>query len=689
MRVYFANEDGNTITEYYHVVPVIPICPIVEMNSSDQSYTGTITVNDVPFVTLSQNAYESGVYTYSNEFKNLLYRFTSNTDKIHVVKAIVTVTNEDGTTTTLNATFTAYYKASLRSLFRILGDFNNYNKYHTVRNKIFDKANTTLVSLKQILARLEGNITYREYTRPTQYIQHILKLYKSPYKDNSIFSLSDKIFYIHKDTYISTTILAADILKDASIDTLVIDSVYRTNNCTVILNKIDNVTSSITVKPISTSVLNTSCILCINDTNTNIRMYIDIIFIQKFIPAIQAGNITVSFTQWESISIPFTDMYAASYGSNLTFVQVMNGSIKRGNVTVDNINKLVTFKGTGLTGEDTGFQYQLRAQDNYTSIGTVTCNVQRLSDIQAYFYSTTAAANAFMADNTPPSLSTIFNSWNRFSNGNKYYPSGTTPEGEATRWQMISENQFACTINSSYITGFISPKTYENYVHEVTLSSTNGDDDVIGVVLAFKRVGTVNHVLTVIRHPGGGWPPWDDQKQWALLYHKLDAENMTHFVIKAGPIANVVHNGAPGENVSGYGWDAQSPTRIYIQRSGDVFSAKCTQWKTTSPYLAGSQITFDLSTDSEMYNLFHGACQYGYMCESQNASSYSDVNFTGGLDQYTVTNLQTNKVYKYANNKWTASSDTPQSLYGYPRTVTNPKTGERFEIRQNSVVKLT
>lgn len=148
--------------------------------------------------------------------------------------------------------------------------------------------------------------------------------------------------------------------------------------------------------------------------------------------------------------------------------------------------------------------------------------------------------------------------------------------------------------------------------------------------------------------------------------------------------------GTPLSNVvaSTGGWSSRGKTRIYVQRKGNIFTCKCSPWGSTT-YADGSTITIDLTTDSQLSVFKDRACAYGYMCYSQNASSFSDVLFTGGLNEDIVIELQNGIVYRYSNNSWSQSvGESPQSVYGYPRTVINPLTNESFEINENTVTKL-
>lgn len=103
------------------------------------------------------------------------------------------------------------------------------------------------------------------------------------------------------------------------------------------------------------------------------------------------------------------------------------------------------------------------------------------------------------------SFKDIFDTWYRFShNTSGNYPADAS---ETTHWQYVEK--YDCvesTINSGTFIGFISDQMAGDYIFNTVVSSYNGDDDGIYVVLgAFKQgdVDSKEHTLSVQVNTGG------------------------------------------------------------------------------------------------------------------------------------------------------------------------------------------
>ena len=86
--------------------------------------------------------------------------------------------------------------------------------------------------------------------------------------------------------------------------------------------------------------------------------------------------------------------------------------------------------------------------------------------------------------------------------------------------------------------GFVSPKKYLNYTFEATLTSPNGDDDIIGLIIAFVRIEGVNYFITANRSRGanGNYEPFEG---WAVMYEMGSHATTKHWEIKAKDVVIV------------------------------------------------------------------------------------------------------------------------------------------------------
>lgn len=317
------------------------------------------------------------------------------------------------------------------------------------------------------------------------------------------------------------------------------------------------------------------------------------------------------------------------------------------------------------------YTYTLRASDGMLhSDRTFTTMIYSpdLPPTEGYIVDTNAEYNAAIsAGNAPPTQQEIFDSWDRFDRSS-FYPSGTAPGGEATGW-VFSGGVIQSTINSAGYTGFVSPQNYDFYTHSATVSSTSGDDDAIGLVIAFAMVNGVPNALLATRSCGGVTPMWG-------------------IVHMAGPsVGNVLVNGDTLADTSAFrnasgggGWAVAGQTKIEVTRNLNEVTVRCSQigGTTIDPL---TTLTYTIPEDSP----FAGAKPYGYTAYSQPQSSFVNSEFSGGLDKTVIYDARSMPVkvmvYNFSTSTW--ERDWSRSIFrdfNYPRNVSNPVTGKTFRL---------
>lgn len=268
-------------------------------------------------------------------------------------------------------------------------------------------------------------------------------------------------------------------------------------------------------------------------------------------------------------------------------------------VTNDQINEWST-KPVGNDG-----QVYYMDGDNSTNIkpGYILCKASMIENDQEL-----EDAKLTLVD---PSI--IYNSWYRFSHDlSENQPA--EPE-EITDWTYDSENKkIVCGINSGSYIGFISPDKYDNYDLEVTLSSTDGDNDAIGVVVAFTKDDSGReYTLSVIRSRGFDSHVLVEnyQTQYTLVYNYCRSdEKMISYV-------------SISSDTQG-GWsDIPNGIRLKVVRNGDSFKIYTSDMNSTIIDSA-TEMSVDLNSDS-LLTKFKGVCSYGYSCLSQFNASFSDI----------------------------------------------------------------
>ncbi|MNR94429.1 hypothetical protein D3C72_255040 [compost metagenome] len=302
-------------------------------------------------------------------------------------------------------------------------------------------------------------------------------------------------------------------------------------------------------------------------------------------------------------------------------------------------------------------------------------------DGQAFIVNTPAELNSATGPSaTPPTPEDVFEDWGRYA-GPDWYPSGTPPQGEALSWNYDSgSNQITSTVNSVNYIGFISPETISFFDITTKLGSTNADDDLIGVVIAFGLNAGVPTTLCAVRSNNGSI----GGRTWAII--SVAANTPTILVDGSSTATSAYPNST--ENPLG-GWGASGPTTIRVKRDGRNITATCSQFTggTGEALDPTTTLTYTIPSGS----IFDQDCSYGFLCQSQNAAYFDVVTFTGGLDQSTVYDITSDppKVYEYTGSAWVHNpARNVFTELGQPRKITNPSTGKSYYLDNNTVTIL-
>ena len=315
--------------------------------------------------------------------------------------------------------------------------------------------------------------------------------------------------------------------------------------------------------------------------------------------------------------------------------------------------------------------------------------VELLPTINAFIYRTTLEANEQMSVYIPPTMDEVFNSWDIFVLDEYYTPFNrpTIPPGSTWSYDSILESVFQSS-NSGRSTGFISQEQIEHYIHEVTLQSTNNDDDSIGLVIAFSRNNDLNDYLILTVNNGGN-PP---SNGFGLIYSPgwshddgFPGHSRTWLIASSG-FDMVYKNGAPNNY---RGWNDSGPKRVKVTRQGDLITIMATKWNDLNNYDPASTLTLDLNSDARLTK-FKGPSSYGYWTYSQANSFYQNIIFRGGHERDVIIDAQLQRIYRYNFDlsRWDRLYLTLQQYFGYERIVINPDTTHQFLIRENDVVIL-
>jgi hypothetical protein len=470
-------------------------------------------------------------------------------------------------------------------------------------------------------------------------------------------------------------------------------------------------------------------------TDPSTRKEITVSFTVSPAPSVIAVSDSRSVQQGDTLPITAASLLANDVGTSLTVLSVQNPV----SGTVNLVGTAITFVSTGVAGEPAQFEYTIKNGSNVQSTGVVYITATPLPGVNGYIYDDYALFDSKRTTYSPPTIRSIFDTWGRFDN-NTYFAPGATLTGTAAAWSLIADEdhdgnidgdldgdgiqdnktfftsttytingdingdgtfdaRFMQRNNSSSINGFVSPESYENYNHEATLWSVDIDDDMVGVLIAYTSGGTAG-TLHVDRTAGGYAP----NQGWGL-------------VDGATVLVNFGINGV--FTTPGGGWGGKA-SRIKVVRQGDLITVYCTNWMNSaagffSPpaYNPDSLIEIDLAsttnnihwsvggvpqTTSRDLTRFRGPRPYGYLNASQALSSYIDVKFDGGIQSDVLVYLKDkqpgvnvwnqSEVWRYLSGAWTMTTESGQDVFGFVRPVTEPQTGNVYQIRRTEIEKL-
>lgn len=266
------------------------------------------------------------------------------------------------------------------------------------------------------------------------------------------------------------------------------------------------------------------------------------------------------------------------------------------------------------------------------------------------------------------SMQEVFNTWSRFSHhtANGGYSNEAYP-AELSAWQYDAANDLIrCTVNSASTIGFVSPQKVKNYDLDVTLGSTDADDDLIGLIACANYVSTVNgnelRKMDYYRSCGGN----------GTGGARYNAGYPGYFVIANRNTAFKWGNGNYGATATeaGYnsgttvadktGWKyTPNGVRVRIERRNNILIMKASDLN-DSTLLPASEVVVDLAADARYADFIDGA-RYGFICGSQ-LDSYWKVNSFIDYDKVIV-DIANDKVYIYDGSTWIVdASRTPANI---------------------------
>lgn len=258
------------------------------------------------------------------------------------------------------------------------------------------------------------------------------------------------------------------------------------------------------------------------------------------------------------------------------------------------------------------------------------------------------------------SLSEIYNNWTAFAHNGDYETSHASSSSQQEQAQEIANPKsfwtynatagtMVCSKNSVTYLGFVDNKHYvDNYTMQAVLSSSDSDNDSIGLVIAYyKDSQNKEYTLSVVRtrqssesHTGVDYNSDGSARtnksipMWAIVYNYKQADSR---LITSATIS--------GDNSGN--WSSTSGTTVKIVRNGDNITCYASPYGSTTLDTTNA-LTIDLN-NIDVLSVFKGKRQYGVSCFSQPASTFSTITIQLAN---TIYDMRDGSGWVYNNGSW-------------------------------------
>ena len=218
--------------------------------------------------------------------------------------------------------------------------------------------------------------------------------------------------------------------------------------------------------------------------------------------------------------------------------------------------------------------------------------------------------------------------WARTAN-EYYYADGKDTKkmvASAKKWTLNKQGHIETTANTAAKIALIAQPEFDDYSLSVTIGSNSSwDNDLVGVVAAFKRSSYVNNKgktvyvnqhLVVYRQRGG----YNADKGVIVGSSDLGF-GVAYF--ENGKLIKKIAALRVGSATKG-AWKG-TYSRVSIDRQGTYYTVKCTDWNNDADYLAESEYGFDAS--GLLPDNMQTPCRIGFMAFSADDAWYKDFEF--------------------------------------------------------------
>lgn len=289
-------------------------------------------------------------------------------------------------------------------------------------------------------------------------------------------------------------------------------------------------------------------------------------------------------------------------------------------------------------------------------------------------FDTDEEVSIYQTLNEPVSAQDILNDWPRVDNVTYYANKDDAPAGSVSNWYYDEvRDSFVQPDNTATMVAIISPNKLTEYTFETILTSTNRDDDLIGVVVAADLIDGEYNGLYLQVNAGGG--SWLGDYRFGLSFFDKDVPALRTGITVAGN--NLLPSHA---NSAGDGWSGKT-VKVRVSRSGNMVSAKCSMWN-SDEILDETELIYNMNDLPRNGSRLSGPARYGFCTLSQKGATYLDYRIQSA--EYSsddkVYSIGSNGKWVYVGDSWTKSSDAASDDFeGYDR-ITNNITGDVYSL---------
>lgn len=232
------------------------------------------------------------------------------------------------------------------------------------------------------------------------------------------------------------------------------------------------------------------------------------------------------------------------------------------------------------------------------------------------------------------SFQTVFNDWLRISHNAT--PTQPAIPAELESWAYDSgTDSIQCTANTSSYIGLVSPYQFDSYLFDVVLSSAGADDDAIGLILAYRKIGGVEHTLMCMLDAGGVSQVGSTIPAEAKMSIVVDTPKT---VVNGGQLLFEKALGILKQNWTAT--DLLGGVRIIAQRNinGTMSVKACKPDGSNFP-------SGEILWTGALPDMFKGKCSIGYSAFSQPAATYA--NLVVPVPRTDIVDTRTNLVWRW------------------------------------------